>query len=174
MDPEREDPLIFFKLVEIARYDTVATAATGMLRGRLRDLGHTNANDGITPRTSARDGNETIVRLRAQIETGATEDMQQGPLGDTPVSRRVLVFAMFELEQLGLVDPTTKKPLLKKTDRLHAIYEPETEELIETIANPPGLFAHHSEPVGFGYGVGGPNLLAVHFEDRSQGTRGAG
>ncbi|RTL15994.1 MAG: hypothetical protein EKK55_25005 [Rhodocyclaceae bacterium] len=158
--------LIFPKLVAIARLDTVATAAAGGYVGKRRDVSVVNANDD-TPRTTGR--TETIVRLPAQIEMGVDEDAAPTPLGNAPRSRRVLVFSADDLEDLGLVQDG--RCLLKVQDRLHAVYDIETEALVELIPDPPGLYCQHANPRGEDMGPGGWNLFEMVFEDRAKGPR---
>ena len=166
--------LIFKKIVEIAQLNVAALAATpGQMIPRRRELPPVNANDG-SPRVEAREGKETFLRLVCQVETGERERAQAGPLGNVPTSRRTVVFSMDDLEQMNLIDPVSGLPLLRTTDRLHAIYDYKTEELLETIRNPPGLFAVHVEPVGYGFGGGRANLVPVSFEERGPAPRGAG
>jgi hypothetical protein len=160
--------LIFPKLVEIARYDTVATAASGGMQPRLRDIKVENANNG-SPRLSGR--REENVRVLAQLETGRSLDQQQGALGNVPMSARVCIFDTEDLAALGLLDEATRLPLLKPTDRIHAIYDNRTEDLIELVQNPPGLFAHQVGFIDFGFYGGPASLVYAAFMDRAQGNR---
>jgi hypothetical protein len=111
------------------------------------------------------------VRLPCQVEVGAFEVMQQLEGGDSPDSRILLVFHFRDLEQHGLVNPSTGAALLGVNDRLVAIYDLHGS-LVQAIRTPPGLYATRVEPQSFGLG-GARNLLIVTFEDREVSARSA-
>ncbi len=165
--------LIFPKLIEIARLDTAAVEAAQRYDHAQREIRISNKNKPGQLRTNPRDGHETLVRVKAQIETDAYQRIAMGGLGSVPLSRMMCVCFGPELEEAGLLDATTKQPLLKNTDRLAAIYELD-ETLILTIADPPGLYANQVQPTGFGFGTGGFNLVELLFEARPHGTLGGG
>jgi len=164
--------------VDLAQLDTTATEADPDGPGPLPsgydpDFGevvvHTDPVDG--DRESAR--KETHRRLPCQVEIGNNlEALQEMIGGDSPDSTMTLVFHFATLERLGMVDPATGEAMIRKGDRLHAIYERCTGKLVQIFRNPPGLFA--TKVVGTSYGIGrSRNLLLVTFEDREQGVRGA-
>lgn len=165
--------LIFPKLIEVARLDTTAITTASDYDRTFGEIRSSNENRPNAQRTTRKPEHETLIRMKAQIETDAYQRIAMGGLGAVPESRMACVCFGPELEELGLLDPTTKQCLLKPTDRLAAIYELD-ESLILTVANPPGLFAVQVQPTGFGFGVGGYNLVELLFEARPQGTTGGG
>lgn len=164
------DYLPFPKLIEIARYDTAATAAAGGMNHGLDEVRVVNKNDG-SPRESAR--RETKLQLEGTIETAGLGEQMPGPLGNVPRQGRTVIFRRSDLEAHGLIAPDGR-PSLKPGDRFAAVYDIETGRLLETIAENPGLYASHVEPVGYGYGPGGANLIAMTFSERGRATRGPG
>ncbi len=164
--------LIFPKWVEVARYDGAGTSDAGDVDRSLGEIIVDNRNAAGAARVTPR--REVPVRLKAQIETDTYQRLQMGGLGPVPFSRMVAVFLAADLEAAGFVDPATRAPLLKVTDRLAAIYEVGTEALILKIDDPPGLYAMSVKPCGFGFGRGGYNLIEVSFESRPPGTVGGG
>jgi hypothetical protein len=163
-------------LAEIARLDTVATAADP---------------DGVGPITSGYDPDfkETVmlpaagggaadarkemvsIRVRCQVEVGAFEALQQLASGNSPDAKVTLVFHFRDLERMGLVDPGTGDALLRANDRLAAIHDL-AGNLVQSIRTPPGLYATEVQPQSFGLGLS-RNLLLVTFEERELGPRGA-
>jgi len=162
-------------LAELARLDTVATAADP---------------DGPGPLTSGYDPDfkETVViptpvggqdarreqppiRLRCQVEVGTIEALQQLASGASPNSKVTLVFHFSDLEQIGLVDPDTGDALLRVNDRLVAIRDL-AGNLVQAVRTPPGLYATEVQPQSFGLGLC-RNLLLVTFDEREVGVRGA-
>lgn len=163
--------LIFPKLVDIGRLDTQAIAAAGDYDRIMGEVRASNPNRTDAPRDMPRP--ETVVRLNAQIETSSFERMVMTGTGNAGDSFMVLVLLAEELEENGLLDPATKKPLFKPDDRLIAIYD-QDERLILSIEDPPGLYATHVQPIGFGFGFGGYNLVEATFAGRPSGTSGGG
>ncbi len=166
--------LIFPKLVELARYDPAATRATGGFDRLMRETRVTNKNDG-SARVTARE--ETLVRVRAQIETSTYQSLAQGPLGNAPGGTMRVVCYGADLEAAELVDPETKRGILKPLDRLAAIYELDGTTLIlqlPTLEEKGYWQATQVQPCGFGFGFGGPNLWELTFEGKLQGVASAG
>lgn len=117
---------------------------------------------------------ETPVRVRCQIETGAYLAQTMGPMGNVPDSRTTLVFKKRDLRAAGLIDEETGEPRIKPNDRLVAVRSRRTKQLVLQIRNPPGLFAVEAVPSDFGY-FHDADLVVVRFEERAQGTQpGAG
>lgn len=165
------DYLPFPKLVRIARYDTVATVAAGAVDDEFQELRVTNKNDG-SPRTT--DKKEAFVELEGCIETAGLLALATGPLGATGRQQRRVVFRKSDLVDLGLVVESSGALRLKTRDRFDAVMDIETGEVIETIADNPGFFATMVEPVGYGPGPRGSNLVVMSFEERARAPRGAG
>lgn len=80
------------------------------------------------------------------------------------------MFHFGDLEQLGLVEPTTGDALLQIGDRLVALRDFRTGELVQAIRTPPGLYLTEAQPE-FGLGLR-RNLLLTTFLERSLGPRG--
>lgn len=171
--------LIFPFLVDIAQLDTAATAADPDAAGPL-----VSGYDGdfrepvaVAPLSSSAIAEprrvETIVQLKAQIENEEQERMQMMITGRSPNGRLALVFHYADLEAAGMVSSETGRPLLRAPgDRLVAIRNVHTGELIEAIPAKPGLFAVEVRSIGFGLGTF-RNLLMMIFEERDLGIAGA-
>jgi len=167
--------LIFPFRVDIARLDTDATADDPDGAGP-HGLGYDDvfrepvmvppADDDSSARGSIRRV-ESVVRLSAQIEDDAFDAMQMMTTGQSPRSMVRLVLHFRELEREGLLDDDGL-PMLRKSDRLDAIYRP-TGELIQRIPNPPGLFCVEPQPRSFFVGAR-RNLLLLMFESRERST----
>jgi len=156
--------LIRWFIAEIAQLDTAATAAAGGYDEVFRTMNVT-MQDGV--RNNGR--KEKLIRLRCQVEPADNERQHQAPHGDIPVRKMDLVFLIPDLEQLGLVDPTTGDPLLRKNDRLVALYT-KTCKLVQAFGDPPGMYAQHVDARAYGLGSM-RNLVVVTFQDRPQGQR---
>jgi hypothetical protein len=102
------------------------------------------------------------ILVPCQVEMGSLEKTQMFFSGNSPDDSLVLVFHMQDLETLGLVDPTSKMPKLKASDRLGAIYTLEGV-LVQTFQRP--LYATGMQPGGFGFG-NARNLLFGYFSSR--------
>lgn len=163
--------LIFPKLVEIGRLDTATLAADENYDPIMRERIVSNRNKVDQARDMPRP--ETVVRVHAQIETSSFQRMIPTGTGNAPDSFMVVVLLASELEEAGLIDPTTKQTLFKPTDRLIAVYELNGSQIL-AVSDPPGLFATMVQPTGFGYGAGGYNLVEVTFSGRPSGTTGGG
>jgi hypothetical protein len=162
-------------LAEIAQLDVVATAADP---------------DGAGPLTSGydRDFKETVIvpdatwhghdaRLEkppilipCQVEVTSFEELDELITGNSPRSRLVLVFHFQDLERMGLVDPVTGDAMLRVGDRLVAIRDQHTGDLVQAIRTPPGLYLVEAQPT-FGIGMR-RNLLLARFEERALGPKG--
>ena len=166
--------LVFPFLIDIAQLDTAATAADP---------------DGVGPATSGYDDDfrepivvppsddssepgdvhrvETIVQLLAQVESDQQGEIVMMLAGKSSNSSRTLIFHFADLERIGMVEVGTGQPKLRAPgDRLAAIRNHRTGELIEEIPRVPGWFATEIRSIGFGLGPS-RNLLLVRFEERS-------
>lgn len=162
-------------LAEIARLDTVATAAdpdaTGpAVSGYDPDFKETLVFGTASTRVDARK-EMTPIRVRCQVEVGSLEVLQQLAAGNSPNSRVTLVFHFQDLERMGLVDVATGEPRIRINDRLVAIHTL-SGQLIQAIRTPPGLYATEVQPQSFGLGLS-RNLLLVTFDEREVAARGA-
>jgi len=166
--------LIFPFLAELARLDTLATAADPDGAGPLTsgydpDFKETAVLEQGGRRRDARQ--EMLpVRIPCQVEVGTFEALQQLAAGNSPDSRVTLVFHFRDLERRGLVDRFTGDALLRINDRLVAIRNL-AGDLVQAVRTPPGLYATEVQPQSFGLGRH-RNLLLVTFEERELGVRG--
>lgn len=162
-------------LAEIARLDTVATAADPDGAGPLStgydpDFKETLVLEEAGQRRDARQEMPPI-RVPCQVEVGAFEALQQLAAGNSPNSQVALVFHFRDLEGMGLVDPATGDALLRVNDRLVAIHDL-AGNLVQAVRARPGLYATEVQPQSFGLGRA-RNLLIVRWEERELGGRGA-
>jgi hypothetical protein len=148
----------------IYRLDTEGTEAAGGYDNRFRTVKTSYPRGPDKPRERGR-VELPEVRLKAQTEIFDGDRQQQGPAGNVPQSKLVLVFHMKQLEQLGLVDEDGQ-PLIHVGDRLDAIYT-KTGKLVRRYTNPQ-MFATEVPQHAFGLGFD-QNLLNVVFDDRPQG-----
>ena len=111
-----------------------------------------------------------VLELQCQVEVGERGRRQQGPSGNVPDDRLVLVFHMRELEEKGLVD-SSGSPKINVGDRLGAIYKTDGT-MVKTYPNPPGLYATKVSDEAFGLGRS-RNLVIVTWDDRPQGLTAA-
>lgn len=114
---------------------------------------------------------EPPIRVPCQVEIQSFDQLTELATGNSPRSHLVLVFHFSDLEQLGLVDPTTGDALLRAGDRLVAIRDLRTGELVQAIRTPPGLYLTEAQPQSFGLGSQ-RNLLLATFGERTLGPQG--
>lgn len=164
-------------LVELAQLDTAATAEdpddTGPLESGYDDdfKEPVVITDTGGDRVSARK-EKAAIKIPAQVELGYMNTDVIRPVlgGDSPDTKTIVVFHFADLERLGLVDAATGEAMIRKGDRLVAIYRM-NGTLVQTIRTPPGLYATSVAPSSFGIGLD-RNLLLVTFEEREQGVQG--
>lgn len=159
-------------LVEIARLDTVATAADPDGAGT-RTSGYDDVfrepvmvSNATGLGTTAR-AEMDLVRVRAQIETGTFQDQQPTQNGNESYSKFNLVMHLQELEAEGYVDVSSGMVLFKPGDRINAIYDLRGV-LVQTLPNPPGLFISEVMPASYGLGIN-RNLVVIKCASRKQG-----
>jgi hypothetical protein len=162
-------------LAEIARLDTVATAADPdgpgpLVTGYDPDFKETLVLEDAGGRRDARDEMPPI-RVPCQVEVGAFEALQQLAAGNSPSSQVTLVFHFRDLEGMGLVDAPSGDVLLRVNDRLVAIRDL-GGALVQAVRTPPGLYATEVQPQSFGLGRA-RNLLVTRWQTRELGVRGA-
>jgi hypothetical protein len=164
-------------IAELAQLDPIATASDPDGSGALTsgydpDFHETT----LLPRSSGpgRDARreKPAIRVPCQIEVQAFGELAEIATGNSPRSRLVLVFHFADLERLGLVDPSTGDARLRIGDRLAAIRDLRTGELVQAVRTPPGLYLLEPQPQ---FGLGGRrNLLLATFGERSVGPQGTG
>ena len=160
-------------VAELAQLDAEATAADPDGAGPLtsgydadfREPVLVAAADGLR---DARQEKPTI-RVPCQVEIQSFGALTELVSGNSPRSHLTLVFHFRDLERLGLVDPATGEPLLRTGDRLVALRDVRTDEIVQAIRTPPGLYLVEPQPV---LGLGERrNLLLATFDERSLGPR---
>lgn len=107
------------------------------------------------------------VKLLAQSEIIDFNKMQQGPGGNVPDYRVSYIVHYKQLEDLGLIDATTQKPLIGINDRIVAKYHNRSEALLRAFTNPE-IFVVAAVDAGEGFD-GRTNLLVLVTSDRPQG-----
>lgn len=163
-------------LAEIAQLDPAATASDPDGAGALTSGYDPDFQETVLLPSSRGSGQDArrekpSIRLPCQIEIQAFGELVELATGNSPRSRLVLVFHFADLERLGLVDPITGDARLRAGDRLVAIRERRTGELIQAVRTPPGLYLIEPQPQ---FGLGGRrNLLLATFGERALGTQGA-
>jgi hypothetical protein len=162
-------------LAELARLDTVATAADPDGPGPLVSGYDPDFKETVVfgePDGERADARKELppVLLPCQVEVAVFEALQQLAAGNSPNSRIVLVFHFRDLERLGLVDEATGEARLRINDRLVAIHTLRGQ-LVQRIRTPPGLYATEVQPQSFGLGLS-RNLLLVTFDEREVAPRG--
>lgn len=173
--------LIWPMLAEIAQLDTSATAqdpdGAGPLTAGYDDVFREPVK--LPPAGGASGGGttnreESTVILPVQVEPQVFEQLQMLATGNSPTSMIRLTFHYRDLEAAGFVEAATGRPLLRINDRLVAIRDYRTGELIEQIPNPPGLYATQVQSRSFGLSSLKRNLLLVTFEERRVAELGVG
>jgi hypothetical protein len=161
-------------LAEIAQLDVAATAADPDGAGPLTsgyDADFQETARLPTPAGPGRDARrEKPSRLLpCQVEVQGFGELQEVLTGNSPRAHLVLVFHFRDLEQQDLVDPTTGDARLRAGDRLVALRDFRTSELVQAVRTPPGLYLTEAQPQ-FGLGMR-RNLLLATFNERALGAR---
>lgn len=170
--------LIFPFLVELAQLDTAATEADPDGAGPLTSGYDETFREPVSILAQPTDQvgelvrEESVITFPAQIEPAMFERLEMFLGGRSPLSRFGIIAHFRDLENANLVDVATGKPKIQINDRLARILNMKGE-LVEVIPNPPGLFVHQVQSLGFGF-VDTRNLLLIAFEDRKQSILGAG
>ena len=168
--------LIFPFIVELMQLDTEATAADPDAAGPLTSGFDEDFREPVKVAASGQQIGVSArvesgpISVRAQIEPEQFERLAMMMSGDSPKSSFAIVCHYRDLENAGLVDATTGRPLIYKRDRLSRILTT-SGVLVESIPNPPGLFIEQVQSRGFGLG-GARNLLLLTFASRDQSTIG--
>jgi hypothetical protein len=167
--------LIHAFFAELAQLDPVATASDpdgpgAQTSGYDPDFQETTLLP--SPSGPGRDARreKPAIRVPCQIEVQAFGELAELATGNSPRSRLVLVFHFADLERLHLVDPATGDARLRTGDRLIAIRDLRTGELVQAVRTPPGLYLIEPQPQ---FGLGGRrNLLLATFGERTLGHQG--
>jgi hypothetical protein len=165
-------------LAEIAQLDTAATAGDPDGPGPLTSGYDPDFKETVVVPDSTGHGHDArrekpLIQVPCQVEVTNFGELQELLGGNSPKSHLVLVFHFQDLEQMGLVDPGTGEALLRVGDRLVAIRDFNTGELVQAIRTPPGLYITESQSQGFGLGLR-RNLLFAIFDERALGAKSTG
>jgi hypothetical protein len=147
--------LIIPFLAELAQLDTDATRQAG----GYDDIWRTELPGGRREKA--------LIRIPCQVEVSAHNQQTQGPSGNLPNARFMLVFHFKDLERLALVDTVTGDALIRVNDRLNAIFD-KSGALTQSFPNPPGLYCTEAQPREYGLGSK-RNLFLTTWDDRPQG-----
>lgn len=164
--------LIWPQVASIRRLDTVATASQPSTIGGGYDPDFREPV--ILPDGSSARAEQDEIRVPCQVrtESGAFDMLQMfGASGASPGFRMRIVLHYEDLEELGLVDVDTGRPVFVVGDRLAAIYTADTDELVRRFDSPQ-LFATQVQDRSFGLSALRRNLLEITFEDREAAVRG--
>ncbi len=168
--------LIFPFLVEIAALDLPGTAADPDGAGPLTSGYDPDFREPIILHTSDRIGQSarkeaTLYKIPGQFSEGTNAFLQllAAPTGNLATTEFSLVFFFADLEAAGLVESTSGLAKIKVGDRMTAIYDIHTEELVHKVPLVPGAYVTKAEP-HFGLN-GGKNLLMVTFKGRDPGAQ---
>jgi hypothetical protein len=162
-------------IAELAQLDTAATGTDPDGAGPLTSGYDADFQETVllprpvgTGRDSRRE--KPPLHLPCQIEVQSFAALNELATGNSPRSHVVLVFHFRDLERQGLVDPSTGDALLRVGDRLVAIRDRRTAEIVQTVRTPPGLYLTEPQPE---FGLGGwRNLLIATFNERALGGQG--
>jgi hypothetical protein len=165
-------------LADLAQLDTVATAADpdgsgALTSGYDADFQETVRIASPTGRGHDARREKTLARVPCQVEVQSFGELTEVLTGNSPRAHLVLVFHYRDLERLGLVEPSTGDARLRIGDRLVAIRDYQTGEVVQAIRTPPGLYLTEAQPQSFGLGLR-RNLLLATFNERALGARGGG
>jgi hypothetical protein len=162
-------------LAELAQLDAATTAADPDGAGPLTSGYDADFQETVLLSTAAGPGRDVRrekppLHLPCQVEMQSFEALAELASGNSPRSHVVLVFHFRDLERLDLVDRDTGNALLRVGDRLVAIRDRRTGELVQAVRTPPGLYLTEPQPE---FGLGGRrNLLIATFAERALGGPG--
>jgi hypothetical protein len=109
---------------------------------------------------------QAAITLSAQVEITTVGQLQMSGGGNVPDYRTAFVLHFRELEQKGLVDTTTGKPLIQPGAIIDSIKT--STGAIERLYDDPPVHVTESREIGHGFG-GRRNLLLLITDDRPQG-----
>ena len=160
---------------ELAQLDAAATAAppagpTGPASGYDLDFQETVLVPSVGGRGLDARRERAPLLLPCQVEVQSFGELQEVLTGNSPRAQLTLVFHFRDLEARKLVDPITGDAGLRMGDRLVAIRDRRTGEVVQAVRTPPGLYLTEAQPQSFGLGSR-RNLLLAIFGDRMLGAR---
>jgi hypothetical protein len=165
-------------LAELAQLDTVATAADPDGAGPLTSGYDSDFKETVLVPDGGWRGHDArrekpLVRIPCQVEVQSFGELQEMLTGMSPRSHLVLVFHFEDLEQMSLVDSSSGDAFLRVDDRLVAIRDYHTGEIVQAVRTPPGLYITEVQPQSFGLGLK-RNLLFAVFNERALSPKGSG
>ena len=152
-------------LAELARLDTSATRSAGGYDDDFREVTRTDSDgDGIGDFNRQE---HAAIMVPCQVNNRTWEGFHRHDLGQDPKIDLVLIFHFDDLERMGLVQ-SSGIAAIHVGDRLVSIRDIETEEVVQTVRNPPGLYVIEATPGGWGLNLARPtrNLLRVKLGER--------
>lgn len=158
--------LIFPFSIELAILDLEATDDGGDgFDPILKEPVLASTDDGLGESSRA----ETLIKVPGQFaDQNQFLGLQEASTGNLAQASFVILFHFADLERLGLVEAATGNATIKNGDRVNAIYDIRTDELVQAVRNPPGAFVVKATPR---FGLGSRrNLLEVTFRSRDPGT----
>jgi hypothetical protein len=171
--------LIFAQWTAILRLDPAATVAAGQHPVFKEPIpSYSPAGKAGAVRSDTRKYIQPPVFIQAQIERYTYRQMRQGQGGDVPDSKLTLVMLAADLKRLGLLDPDTGEPVLKKDDKCLGTWSSCSTakqavaalmKQAQNVIDPPGLYCTEIKPGGEGLG-GTRNLFIMTFDDREHGV----
>lgn len=107
------------------------------------------------------------VFIPSQIENPVFDILRQLATGAQLDTKLTLVWAVKDLEAMGLLVPSTGEPAIRQNDRLVSIRDKDMR-MVQVIRTPPGLYVSEVKPL---FGIAQRrDLFIVAFEDRQQGA----
>lgn len=110
------------------------------------------------------------IRVPCQVEPINMENLRQTGVGDMPDSSLQLVVHRMNLEELKLIDTSTREMLLKVNDRVSGIELPGRPGVYTRKFPDPGLFITEIQPASFGFGPEGYDLHLLMLSERERAT----
>lgn len=170
-------PLILEKsLAVVHRLNVAATASlqpAGQTGGYDKDFREPITFDATRQGKVVRDNARSeypAIRVPCQVEMIRLERLNQAPPGDAPQTGFQLVMHRVDLKRMKLIDPSTRKVLLKVNDRISSITS-FRRPYVETVRiDPPGLYIIEIQPASFGFGMDGTDLFLVFLAEREKVT----
>lgn len=157
--------LIFRFKVGICRLDTRATAAVvgggyDTIMREPKKVAVAGRQVGVSSRRE-----KTEVILPCQVKHAKKKDLNMAPGGHADRTTTVFVLHFRDLEAAGLVSGGDVQ--IGVGDRINALYDL-AGNVIESYANPPGLFVEQARPISYGLFRVAPrrNLLELTTSDR--------
>jgi hypothetical protein len=110
---------------------------------------------------------QTSIFIPSQVETPVFDILRQLATGSQLDTKLNLIWAVKDLEAMGLIVPGTGEPVVRPSDRLVSIRD-KNMKMVQIVRTPPGLYVSEVRPL---WGIAQRrDLFVVSFEDRKQGA----